>query len=304
MSGVLNCLGYPLRASFSTQKPWRSAENFRTLKPGTAHATLRALAAADRFARSAKLSGAPHSLGANLARGPGRSSFRTAAVPTEASEQAEELTDFICDSPILAAASISESFCMLSRLSDVAPSIPLRNAPFSSPPLLPIFRGFPALLLRGIRPVAAPVASEQAEELTDFICDSPILAAASISEGAVRSNADEWLRLGRKICGVLGFSFDALGESERLRCYQYYLPVYMWLVEQLRAHREQQPGRPLVLGISAPQGCGKTTLVTCLQELMALEGLRAATISIDDFYLTHSALSEVSRRQEGNRLLK
>jgi len=120
----------------------------------------------------------------------------------------------------------------------------------------------------------------------------------------VRSNADEWLRLGRKICGVLGFSFDALGESERLRCYQYYLPVYMWLVEQLRAHREQQPGRPLVLGISAPQGCGKTTLVTCLQELMALEGLRAATISIDDFYLTHSALSEVSRRQEGNRLLK
>ena len=40
------------------------------------------------------------------------------------------------------------------------------------------------------------------------------------------------------------------------------------------------------VGISAPQGCGKTTLVTSLELLFKYRALTAATISIDDFYLT------------------
>ena len=43
---------------------------------------------------------------------------------------------------------------------------------------------------------------------------------------------------------------------------------------------------PLVVGLSAPQGCGKTTLVTQLTKLLESDGVRAASVSIDDVYLT------------------
>lgn len=45
-------------------------------------------------------------------------------------------------------------------------------------------------------------------------------------------------------------------------------------------------GDSQVLQIQAVQGCGKTTLVTELQNLFAEVGLNAASVSIDDFYLT------------------
>ncbi len=41
------------------------------------------------------------------------------------------------------------------------------------------------------------------------------------------------------------------------------------------------------LGISAPQGCGKTTIVEQLEELFKWRGMKAASVSIDDFYLTY-----------------
>jgi D-glycerate 3-kinase len=57
----------------------------------------------------------------------------------------------------------------------------------------------------------------------------------------------------------------------------------------------------LQMGISAPQGCGKTTLVEQLQELFAATGRCAASVSIDDFYLTYkvcqaSTLSRLCHR--------
>ena len=42
------------------------------------------------------------------------------------------------------------------------------------------------------------------------------------------------------------------------------------------------------LGISAPQGCGKSTLVEQLELLFEWRGQRAASVSIDDFYLTNA----------------
>ena len=40
------------------------------------------------------------------------------------------------------------------------------------------------------------------------------------------------------------------------------------------------------VGISAPQGCGKTTIVGQLQEMFNAAGAAAASVSIDDYYLT------------------
>ncbi len=72
--------------------------------------------------------------------------------------------------------------------------------------------------------------------------------------------------------------FQVFPSACRRRVFQYYLPVFFWCRRQLLQHRgsdagastsdgaavgvtdgAQSPG-PLVLGISAPQGCGKTTL--------------------------------------------
>lgn len=43
---------------------------------------------------------------------------------------------------------------------------------------------------------------------------------------------------------------------------------------------------PLVVGISAPQGCGKTTIVAEMQRMLEKAGHSCVVVSIDDFYLT------------------
>ena len=45
-------------------------------------------------------------------------------------------------------------------------------------------------------------------------------------------------------------------------------------------------GRPALIGVSGPQGCGKSTGCVLLSEIFAREGLRCATVSLDDFYRT------------------
>lgn len=71
-----------------------------------------------------------------------------------------------------------------------------------------------------------------------------------------------------------------------MRIYQYYLPVFFWCWEKVKAHKAAGNQKPLVIGMQAVQGCGKTTLVEELQNLCKHVGLRAASVSIDDFYLT------------------
>lgn len=46
--------------------------------------------------------------------------------------------------------------------------------------------------------------------------------------------------------------------------------------------------KPLVLGICGAQGSGKTTLVTALATALEAEGIAAATLSLDDLYLTRA----------------
>lgn len=60
----------------------------------------------------------------------------------------------------------------------------------------------------------------------------------------------------------------------------------------------------LQIGISAPQGCGKTTLVTELEGLLAHEGVACGSVSIDDFYLTHADQSALAQAHPDNWLLQ
>ena len=61
--------------------------------------------------------------------------------------------------------------------------------------------------------------------------------------------------------------------------------------------------RPMFLGLSAPQGAGKTAMTAGLCRRAAAEGLRAIGISIDDFYLGRAEQLALSRRHAGNRFL-
>jgi D-glycerate 3-kinase len=64
--------------------------------------------------------------------------------------------------------------------------------------------------------------------------------------------------------------------------------------------------KPLVLGISGPQGSGKTTLVTHLVNKLssAPHSLRVVSFSIDDIYLPHDELAALGRNNPGNKLLQ
>ena len=70
--------------------------------------------------------------------------------------------------------------------------------------------------------------------------------------------------------------------------YQYYLPIYLWLSHQLQQHKSLHGDMPLFVGMSAPQGSGKTTICEELEHLLAHEGYQGVFASLDDFYLTNA----------------
>lgn len=50
----------------------------------------------------------------------------------------------------------------------------------------------------------------------------------------------------------------------------------------------RQPGAPLLVGVTGPQGSGKSTAAGAMALLLEERGLRTATLSLDDLYLTHA----------------
>ena len=81
---------------------------------------------------------------------------------------------------------------------------------------------------------------------------------------------------------------------------QYYLPVFFYLYEQTLRHG--QPG--FIAGINAPQGGGKSTLTSYLVRLFKQAGLRAVTVSIDDFYLTRAGQIQLANEHPDNPYLQ
>ncbi len=78
------------------------------------------------------------------------------------------------------------------------------------------------------------------------------------------------------------------------------VPIFLWLLRMV-ASSEQ---RPLMVGLSAPQGAGKTTLTKHLVELFEAQGIRALALSIDDFYLPHAQQLELAANYPDNPYLK
>jgi D-glycerate 3-kinase len=76
--------------------------------------------------------------------------------------------------------------------------------------------------------------------------------------------------------------------------------VLEWLAERV----VHSPRRPLIAGVSAPQGAGKTTLVRQLLPMLEARGLRAVGVSIDDFYLRREEQLALAAANPGNPYLE
>lgn len=77
-------------------------------------------------------------------------------------------------------------------------------------------------------------------------------------------------------------------------------PVHDFVFAQVAAATR----RPLVIGLQAPQGAGKTTLVTHLLRRLEARGVRSAGVSIDDFYLTRGEQLALAAAHPGNIYLE
>ncbi|CAM6095088.1 unnamed protein product [Calypogeia fissa] len=152
---------------------------------------------------------------------------------------------------------------------------------------------------------------ESASELPGLVkfITSGVLAPVigSTPENVARRLAD-WILLGNKLSDFLNFGKDGLSEAEVIRLYQYYLPVFFWCLDQLARHRSRfapgEPIPPIVIGINAPQGCGKTTVVESLEFLFKSIGRTAVAMSVDDFYLTGADQDKLAADNQDNGLLK
>lgn len=84
------------------------------------------------------------------------------------------------------------------------------------------------------------------------------------------------------------------------RIHHLYLPILFFCA----AHARRATAHPLMVGVQAPQGAGKTTLVSHLIRLLPDLGLRAAAVSIDDFYLTREEQLHLAAAHRGNPYLE
>mmetsp|Transcript_38061 Transcript_38061/g.89077 ORF Transcript_38061/g.89077 Transcript_38061/m.89077 type:complete len:417 (+) Transcript_38061:157-1407(+) len=123
----------------------------------------------------------------------------------------------------------------------------------------------------------------------------------------------EWARHGASLAGRLAGSEKAeqalpadLESSVAIRVYHLYLPMYFWMREFVRATQAQvgRERKAVVVGLSAPQGCGKSTAVDFLRQLFADDAFVCAHASIDDFYLTGADQEALAAAHPTNAILQ
>ena len=117
-----------------------------------------------------------------------------------------------------------------------------------------------------------------------------------LSSSASNSGNDLESLLSSHITAVEGGNpaFDPSATLRRVR--DFYLPVYRYFCDIIHSSSSSSKKKPIFIGISAPQGCGKTTLTDYMRLLFKSEGLHCVVISLDDFYLTGEEQDELAER--------
>ncbi|CAA7019958.1 unnamed protein product [Microthlaspi erraticum] len=145
-------------------------------------------------------------------------------------------------------------------------------------------------------------------DLFEFICSGPLVEKIGITPERVGESIDKWLLYGSQLCRLFQLNELKLTIPQKARLYHYYIPVFVWCEDQIALHnskfKDGDEVPPLVIGFSAPQGCGKTTLVFALEYLFRTTKRKSATVSIDDFYLTAEGQAKLREANPGNALLE
>ncbi|KDP37175.1 hypothetical protein JCGZ_06231 [Jatropha curcas] len=153
-----------------------------------------------------------------------------------------------------------------------------------------------------------PAQVSSVEDLYEFICSGPLLSKLGLSTEMIGESIDKWLSYGLRLCRLFQLNELYLTDPQKARIYHYYVPVFLWCEDKISKYRSQfKDGEdipPLVIGFSAPQGCGKTTLVFALDYLFKVTGRKSATLSIDDFYWTAEGQAKLREANPGNALLE
>ncbi|KAL7191369.1 hypothetical protein ACSBR2_023444 [Camellia fascicularis] len=153
-----------------------------------------------------------------------------------------------------------------------------------------------------------PAAVSSVEDLFEFICSGPLLNKLGLTMEMVAESINKWLEYGLHLCRLFQLNELYLTIPQKARFYHYYIPVFLWCEQQISLHsstfKDGEDATPLVIGFSAPQGCGKTTLVFALDYLFRITGRKSATISIDDFYLTAADQAKLRENNPKNGLLE
>ena len=84
--------------------------------------------------------------------------------------------------------------------------------------------------------VTSPDPSDRA--VRDYVLGGPLIDQLSISrENATDDVVDRWTSVAARLCDQLSMELASLDPAQASRVYRYYLPVYLWCLARLEAHR-------------------------------------------------------------------
>ncbi|MEX0964102.1 MAG: hypothetical protein WDZ52_08710 [Pseudohongiellaceae bacterium] len=72
--------------------------------------------------------------------------------------------------------------------------------------------------------------------------------------------------------------------------------IFLPLLNEIEGEIQKLARRPFLLGINGAQGTGKSTLAKLLSLLLASNGYRVATLSLDDFYYSRARRRELAEK--------
>ena len=144
----------------------------------------------------------------------------------------------------------------------------------------------------------------------DFAARGPLFASLARRLDSRIPDPVDWEARGSQLTAHLLGKDKAPGTIAELdpalatRVYHLYLPIYFFVRDRVLVHRAGGGAGALAIGLSAPQGSGKTTLVDLLVHCFASDGLTCAAVSIDDFYLTCAEQDALAAANPQNPLLQ
>jgi len=129
-----------------------------------------------------------------------------------------------------------------------------------------------------------------------LLSDVNTAALCGVSDGNADAVLDMRLAvLARVYPHLHGPAFDGARAHGSLlnRLWDTYLPVSEWIIGQVLSRREAHPDEAYVLGLTGPQGSGKTTLNTILTLILNARHYKSVGFSLDDLYKTHAERREL-----------